>query len=519
MENGSTGLRLPPAPIFVLMAGLILSGISFQASSFAIGDQAGGWHVSADTASWYSTAYAMAEAAILPLAPLLITACSMRRVAAIAASLFAAAALLLLTQDSPQLAVALRAIQGAASGIIAVTMMVGVMQSMPPGPSRNLGLALFAFASSVSTGFGAWASAWLSQLGWHGLFGFDLAWTLAYIAGVLAVLPRTPLRAELLREADWPGTLVLAASLALGLLVLNQGERRFWWDSDLITWAAILAMSLFGASLILMALRPRPLLDLTLLARRSFGWAILGALMFRFGLLVCGFVMPQVLTRLQGFRDTQIAGATLWQIAAHLLAFPLAWWIMRRGWHRVVLASGLLCFAWSAGLSAFMSPDWQAADFRLIVLLAGAGQGLFLTATICFATAGIGPAQGATAAVLFNLGRSIGAAAATAVVGNVVSVREKFHSSVLVEAIGDGAQATLERLAQLAQALQPLSPDAAAVQAQATASLAASVAQQSFVLAYNDTFLVIAILLAVAARLATLLPALPAEAPREGSAP
>ncbi len=516
-NNAAAGLRLPPAPIFVLMAGLILSGISFQASNFAIGDQGGGWHVSADTASWFTTAYAMAEAAALPLAPLLINACGMRRVAACAGGLAAAAALLLAVQDSPQIAVGLRAVQGAASGVIAVTMMVGVMQTIPPGPSRNLGLALFAFGSSVSTGFGASVSAWVGALGWRGLFLFDLAWTVAYVAAVLVVLPRPPMRPKILRDADWPGVLTLSAALSLLLLVLNQGERRFWWDSAMLTWTAIAAMALFGASLMLMALRPHPLLDLTLLARPTFGWAILGAVMFRFGLLVGSFVIPQVLIRLQGFRDTQIAGATLWQVAAHLAAFPLAWWIMRRGYQRVVLSAGLLCFAGSAGLAAFMAPEWQAADFRVIVLLAGAGQGFFLTATLAFATAGIAPAQGATAAVLFNLARSIGAAAARAIVGNVVSVREKLHSAVLVEAIGDGARATLERLDQLTQAIRPLSPDTAAVQALAAANLAAAVSQQSFVLAYNDAFLVIAVLLALAALLASLLPALPPELPREGT--
>ena len=235
------------------------------------------------------------------------------------------------------------------SGAIAVTMMVGVMTTMPPGSERRFGLALFAFASSVSTGFGAAAAAVVASLGWRGQFAFDAVWATWYVVTVLMVLPRLPLRGEILRRIDVPGYLCLAAALALVLLVLNQGERRFWWDSAMIIWAAIAAMALFGASLMFLTLRAKPLLDLTLLQRPTFGWAILGSVMFRFGLLVCGFVVPQVLTRIQGFRDEQIAGATLWQIVAHLVAFPLAWWVMRRGYNRLVLGTGLLCFAAAAG--------------------------------------------------------------------------------------------------------------------------------------------------------------------------
>jgi hypothetical protein len=52
-----------------------------------------------------------------------------------------------------------------------------------------------------------------------------------------------------------------------------------------------------------------PLLDLSLLAKPSFGWAICLATCYRFGLVMAAFVVPLALTRLQGFRIEQIADA------------------------------------------------------------------------------------------------------------------------------------------------------------------------------------------------------------------
>jgi hypothetical protein len=87
-----------PSPwpgLMVLMGGVILSGISAQAATFAINDQGGGWHVSADSASWFSTAYAMTEAAVIPAVPFLIVGWGMRHLAIAAGLLFAATVALL----------------------------------------------------------------------------------------------------------------------------------------------------------------------------------------------------------------------------------------------------------------------------------------------------------------------------------------------------------------------------------------------------------------------------------------
>ena len=164
--SGSSGS--PPSPwpaLLVLTLGVILSGISFQASTFAIADQGGGWDVSADSASWFTTAYAMAEVAAIPIVPFLIAGFGMRRVMLTAGALTAAAAVGMLLVTDVGTAIALRAVQGVAGGTIAMSLMVGVMTTVPPGPTRRLGLVMFAFASSVSTGFGALVAALAESLG------------------------------------------------------------------------------------------------------------------------------------------------------------------------------------------------------------------------------------------------------------------------------------------------------------------------------------------------------------------
>jgi hypothetical protein len=122
-------------------------------------------------------------------------------------------------------------------------------------------------------------------------------------------------------------------------------------------------------------LRRRPLLDLGLMATPTFGWAIALATFYRFGLVMTAFVVPQALTRLQGFRIEQIADANIWTFWAQCFSFPLAWLWASRGDARQPLSLGLALFAAGAFAATCLTPQWQANDFRLALILVGAGQG------------------------------------------------------------------------------------------------------------------------------------------------
>ena len=158
----------------------------------------------------------------------------------------------------------------------------------------------------------------------------------------------------------------------------------------------------------LFLVRQRPLLDLGLMATPTFGWAIVIATFYRFGLVMTAFVVPQALARLQGFRIEQIADANIWTFWAQCVSFPLAWLWASRGDPRQPLSLGLALFAAGAFVCTYLTPQWQAGDFRLALILVGIGQGLFLVPTLFYATRDVKPEQGPTAAALFNLSRIVG---------------------------------------------------------------------------------------------------------------
>ena len=84
-------------------------------------------------------------------------------------------------------------------------------------------------------------------------------------------LPKEKMKFELLREGDWFGIFAMALGLGTMEVVLEEGNRKDWFGSELITELAIVS----ATSLVLFLWREltakKPLINLKLLARRNFG--------------------------------------------------------------------------------------------------------------------------------------------------------------------------------------------------------------------------------------------------------
>jgi DHA2 family multidrug resistance protein len=502
--------QLPVAitTIGVIAVAMVGSTISSQLVDLDIADIGGGFSLSADDASWIACVATMAEVVSIPIAAILVRALSLRRVAVYSASLYVACACLCLLVSGEDGLIVLRAMQSYCSGTMSVLMFVAVVATLPPGFARNIGLALFAFASTAPTALNASAGAVVTERwGWQGLYYFDLTWGLTFLVLAWRFLRPVP-PAMRLSEIDWLGYVILAVGLAALILFVKQGDRFFWLDNPIIRHAGLIAALAIPLALEVFLLGRRPLLDLRLMANPTFGWAIALATFYRFGLVMTAFVVPQALTRLQGFRIEQIANANIWAFWAQCLSFPLAWLWASHGDARQPLSLGLALFAAGAFVATWLTPQWQANDFRLALVLVGTGQGLFLVPTLFYSTHDVKPEQGPTAAALFNLSRIVGQTFGTGVVSALIRYRENFHSAVLVESVNNASSAVAERLNGLVASFLATNGDAALATKQAWASLSATLSNQAYVLAFADAFVIVSAALAISALLALMLPQL-----------
>jgi MFS transporter, DHA2 family, multidrug resistance protein len=510
---GAPPLSIAIRTIGVVAIAMVGSSISSQLVDLAIADIGGAFSISADDASWIACIATMAEVTAIPIAAILVRALSLRIVLIGAAALYALCALGGLHVATEGGLLVLRATQSFCGGIMSVLLFVAVMATLPPGPNRGIGLTVFAFASTVPGALAAAVGAIATEhFGWQGLYYFDLAWALVVLGLAVRVLRPAP-AAMRLSEVDWVSYLLAAIGLAALILFMKQGDRFFWLENATIARAGLLSAIVIPVAVVALLLRKRPLIDLSLLMKPSFGWAVTLATFYRFGLVVTAFVVPQALARLQAFRMPEIADATIWMFWVECIAFPLAWFWASRWDARLPLSLGLSLFAIGAFICSNLTPGWQASDFRLALIAIGLGQGLFLVPTIFYATRDVAPQQGPTAAALFNLSRVVGQTFGIAVIGSLITWREKFHSAILVDSINNANSAVADRLNGLVATFLGTHGDSALAQLQGWGSLSATTSKQAYVLAFADSFVIISGVLAVSAVLVLMLPPLREAAP------
>ncbi|MDD1453274.1 hypothetical protein NHF48_023735 [Sphingomonas sp. H160509] len=197
------------------------------------------------------------------------------------------------------------------------------------------------------------------------------------------------------------------------------------------------------------------------------------------------------------------------------LGLVAAYLVARRYDTRIVLSAGLACFALASLLCSDLSADWAIDQLRTAAAVAGVGMGVFSVGVLRFAVFGATMQDGPTVGVVFNLARVLGIVTGLAMLSHLLVEREKFHSASLVESLAATDPTTAQRLATTAGAFGRFSADTVAAQSAATTALGRAASGQAFALAFADTFIVTAIVLALGAVLVWALPSIPSEiAPR-----
>jgi DHA2 family multidrug resistance protein len=348
----------------------------------------------------------------------------------------------------------------------------------------TLGPAVSGF---VEDGFG-WQALFLIQAG----IGAVLA-----LAAAVWVPRKEPDWSAL--KLDWMAVILLSVAVATLILVLNQGTRRFWFESDMIAWCTAASIGAWVGFAFVSRYSPLPLIAPRLLFTRKFGVAVGLNLAFRTALVVSAYLVPQFLALVQGYRPLEVANLMLWAAIAQVVALPLAWRLMHVVDARVVMAMGLVLCAAATALAIEATALDAADQFRLTLVLFAVGQMLFLAPALVVGTSDLKFPDAPTASVLVNLTTLGGTTLGVGLVSHFATEREKFHSSVITEQVSLYDAFDADRVVRLAEALADrLAVDTSAT-AQAIALLAGAARREAWVLSFADAFLVVAVLLLVSA--------------------
>ncbi|BBM16616.1 MFS transporter [Enterococcus avium] len=351
-------------PITLLAYFLILmdNSIIFT-SSVQIGESLG---LSAAALSWVSSAYTLTFGGFLLLSGRLSDLLGRKRIFLVGLIIFGVSSLIIGLSQTPEMVIAMRAVQGIGSSIIAPTTLALIMDAYKNN-MRQRAISYYGATAGIGSSVGLLVGGGLTSLiSWRAGFLINVPFTLILFFLTLRFVENSERKKETI---DYLGSLLSIVGLIGVIYGFTEGKGLF-------VLAGIIILGLF-----IMHERSTsfPLLPLSLFKNRIRSGAYVARLLFMMAMLPFWFFLPQMMQSQYGFSALQSGMAFLpLTIVNFIVAMQLPRLTARFGNNKIllggeiILAGGLILLAFSNTANGY----WGAILIPMLIL--GLGQGLIL---------------------------------------------------------------------------------------------------------------------------------------------
>ena len=476
------------------LLGAFMAVLDIQITNSSLQDITGGIGATLDEGSWVSISYLVPEIIVIPLCGWLATVFGLRRYLLWNSAFFLIFSIGCGFAKNLETMILFRALQGFAGGAL-IPMAATMVMTMLPESKKPMGFALFGLSAMFAPAIGPTIGGWITDnYSWPWVFYLNLIPGVLFLGAIAYGLDSTPAKLHLLKKGDWWGILTMALGLGSLTVFLEEGTRKDWFGSGMITRLAIIAAVALPLFVFIELRRKEPLVNLRLFKGRNFLLGCLVNLVTGFGLYGITFVLPMYLAQIHRYNALQIGETMMWVGLPQLVVMPLVPQFMKFVDKRVLVSIGLALFAFSSLSMSPLTPDFAHDQMVWPQIVRALGLPLIMVPLSMITTGGISHENAASASGLFNMLRNLGGSIGIAMISALLNVREKFHSHHLGEAISAYNPLTQERLAGITQTLTAQGIDPAAAHDRAIGLLDLGVRQQAFMSAFSDCFYGVAIL-------------------------
>ena len=469
---------------------------------------AGGMGVSEDEASWVVTTYLVSNAIILTASSFLARLLGRKNFFLICLGMFTLSSVLCGFASNLQELLLFRVLQGFGGGGM-VPVAQSILADSFPSEKRGQAFALFGVAVVVAPVVGPTLGGWLSD-NWSWQWCFLINGPVGGVAmALIALLVRESSAAEGRRTQgngfDLVGFILVASFLGALEVVLDRGLEDDWFASAFIVTFAVVFSVAFMLMIPWEMSRSDPMIDLRMVATRQFGACFLVMLATGAILLATTQFLPQLVQQNFGYTATW-AGLLL--SPGGVVTFGMMFVVGRlaaKVQPKYLIVAGAVLIALSMYDMTNVYGDlgfWFMARSRMLL---GVGLPLIFIPIMTASYEGIPHSKTDQASALINAARNTGGSIGVSIISNVLTHREQFHQSRLVEQVIPSSvqyQDTLHRMTDyfVAQGNSLLQ-----AQQQAIQWIEQQVQAQASFLAYMDAFWVLMLISLAAVPLALTL--------------
>src|SRR5262249_50034956 len=269
---------------------------------------------------------------------------------------------------------------------------------------------------------------WITDtLNWHWLFYVNLlpGAVVTLLAGLLIKIDDPDL--SLLKEADYPGIVLMALGLGTLEYVLEEGSRWNWFDDATIrlcAWIAAISGVLFVVRSLTFA---RPVVDLRALSNRNFAVGCFLSFVTGIGIFSTIYLTPLFLGYVRGYSAWQTGIAIFSTGAASLAGVPVYVFLAKKIDTRWLMMFGLALFGISMWSFSYITSQWSGSELLVPQVLRGFPQVFAVAPAVTLGLGSLPPERLKYASGLFNMMRNLGGAVGIAACSAILNARTNFH--------------------------------------------------------------------------------------------
>jgi DHA2 family multidrug resistance protein len=475
---------------------------------------AGSLSSSNDEATWTLTSYLVANAIILPMTGWLAGRFGRKRLLMMSVSGFTLASFLCGLAPSLPFLIVCRIIQGACGGGLQPLSQAILLESFPT-EKRGQAMAFWALGIVVAPMLGPVAGGWLTDnYSWRWVFYINVPiGIIALFLTQIFIFDPPYLRHRQKQGIDYWGIGLLTVGIGSLQIMLDKGQEDDWFGSHFIVTLCVLAVVGLGGLIIRELTAEHPILDLSVFKFRSY--AIGTFLMTVIGFVLYGstVLLPLLMQVILGYTATEAGITNLPRGLASFCIMPIVGRLIGKFDQRKLLGIGLVASAYAMWELSKFSLEVSNRNFWWPLLIQGASLGFVFVPLTTITNGAIPNERMGNATSIFNLMRNIGASIGISMVETVQFRTQQTHINVLGQHVTPESTTTQQMISHMKALFMSQGASAAMATQQAYESVWEMVQRQAAMLAYNDTFLFLAVMFVCMIPLLFLL-----RKPKEGKA-
>jgi MFS family permease len=447
-------------------------------------------------ANWLPTAFVMTNATMNLLLVKFRQQFGLRAFTEVFLGLYALVTLAHLFVETLESAIAVRAVHGMVGAALTTLGLYYTLQAFSKatrfrGPVTALGVAQLPLPIAY-----IFSSELLGQGGeWRGLYVFELGMALVSLAAVLMLKLPPGDRFKAFRPLDFLTFALFAPGVALLSAAVTFGRLLWWFDTPWVGIALAGSIVLILAAFFVEHVRRHPLLNIRWLTNGNIVRLGIGLLLVRVVLSEQGTGAVNFLRNV-GLNNDQMNTLFAIVLLATIAGIVVAAATVSLNHLLAPQAIALVIMALGAYLDAHSTNVTRPAQMYVSQSMLAFGGTLFLGPLVVSLLRQVfaEPNNLISFSVLFSMTQNLGGLIGASLLGTFQVYREKFHSNILVSHLTGLDPQVAAWLQARAGALGRAVVDPDGRTQLAMAALSAAARREANILAYNDVFLMIAII-------------------------